>query len=146
MRISRESRRCCITPLNSGVWPASSTTAITLSVRATCFRAAAPSDEFGTSSGTQYGSEDGQNSPAIAVPRPACYNPYSGFGAQTGAWNALLNNGQARQIGMDIFGHYHIPDTAFTLFGMFQWFLPNDKVRSGPARFPALYCWSELSV
>jgi hypothetical protein len=68
-------------------------------------------------------------------PSSPCYNPVSGYGAQTGAWNALLNNGQSRQVGWDVFGHFHIPDTRITAFGMFQWLLPNDKVTTDPLDF-----------
>lgn len=103
---------------------------------ANLFSGSGPSDEFGTASGTQYGPKTAKTFYGNSCSSSAlCYNPYSGFGAQTGAWNALLNNGQSRQIGMDIFGHYHIPDTAFTLFGMFQWFQPNDKVNPDPLDF-----------
>jgi hypothetical protein len=32
-------------------------------------------------------------------------------------------------------GHYHIPRTPFTLFGLFQWFQPNTKVNLNPLDF-----------
>jgi hypothetical protein len=64
-----------------------------------------------------------------------CYPLTNTFGPQTAAWTAILGNGQARQVGMDFFGHYHIPDTKLTAFGMFQWFMPNDKFRSNPLDF-----------
>jgi hypothetical protein len=90
------------------------------------FSGSGPGDEFGfpTGKAVTSGTISG-NSCSASTP---CYNSNSGFGAQTGAWNALLNNGQAREIGYDMFGHYHIPGTRLTPFGMFQWFLPNDKV------------------
>jgi len=53
----------------------------------------------------------------------------------TAAYNAILNNGQSRQIGLDFFGHYHIPETPVTAFGMFQWLLPNDKFQNNPLDF-----------
>ena len=56
-----------------------------------------------------------------------CYSLYNSFGPTTNATEAILNNGQARQIGFDMFGHYHIPNTPLTAFGMYQWFMPNDK-------------------
>jgi hypothetical protein len=34
-----------------------------------------------------------------------------------------------------MFGHYHIPGTSLTAFGMFQWLLPNDKVQTNPLDF-----------
>jgi hypothetical protein len=96
------------------------------------FSGSGPADAFGTATGKA------QTTPAFGntcSPTAPCYNPNSGFGAQTGAYNALLNNGQARQIGWDFFGHYHIPDTRLTAFGMFQWFQPNDKVNLDPLDF-----------
>ena len=47
----------------------------------------------------------------------------------------LLNNGRAVEQGYDIFGHLHIPQTPFTLFGMFEWFQPNTKVDVNPFDF-----------
>ncbi len=48
---------------------------------------------------------------------------------------ALLNNGRAVEQGYDFFGHLHIPKTPFTLFGMFQWFMPNTHVDVNPFDF-----------
>ncbi|HTT75828.1 MAG TPA: hypothetical protein VMF50_07595 [Candidatus Binataceae bacterium] len=56
-----------------------------------------------------------------------CYSLYNSFGPSTNATEAILNNGQARQVGFDMFGHFHIPNTPLTAFGMYQWLLPNDK-------------------
>lgn len=97
------------------------------------FSGSGPADAFGTPTGTavKSGTIAGNTCSATAP----CYNPVSGFGSQTGAWQAILNNGQARQIGYDFFGHYHIPGTNLTAFGMFQWFLPNDKVTTNPLDF-----------
>ncbi len=97
------------------------------------FSGSGPGDAFGFVTGTpvKTGSISGNTCTSTAP----CYNVASGFGTQTGAWNALLNNGQAREVGWDAFGHYHIPGTALTPFGMFQWFLPNDKVRTNPLDF-----------
>ena len=89
------------------------------------FSGSGPADEFGTATGKAQTTSAFGNTCTAAAP---CYNPNSGFGAQTGAYNAILNNGQARQIGFDMFGHYHIPGTSLTPFGMYQWFMPNDKV------------------
>ena len=98
------------------------------------FSGSGPADAFGTPTGTavKSGPTFFGNTCTSATP---CYNPASGFGAQTGAYQAILNSGQARQIGSDFFGHYHIPDTKLTAFGMFQWFLPNDKVTTDPLDF-----------
>jgi len=97
------------------------------------FSGSGPADEFGTVTGKAF--TGGVHNGNSCSPSAPCYNPVSGFGAQTAAWNALLNNGQSRQIGWDFFGHYHIPNTNLTAFGMFQWFLPNDKVQLDPLDF-----------
>ncbi len=97
------------------------------------FSGSGPGDEFGFVTGTP--AKSGTISGNTCSSTTPCYNVASGFGAQTGAWNALLNNGQARELGYDFFGHYHIPGTNLTAFGMFQWFLPNDKVRTDPLDF-----------
>lgn len=100
---------------------------------ANLFSGSGPGDEFGFVTGTPV--KTGSISGNTCTATTPCYNVASGFGAQTGAWNALLNNGQARELGWDFFGHYHIPDTKLTAFGMFQWFLPNDKVATDPLDF-----------
>ncbi len=98
------------------------------------FSGSAPGDEYGfvtgtpVKSGTYLGNTCGGTT-------ANCYSVSSGFGTQTAAWNSLLNNGQARQVGMAVFGHFHIPNTALTPFGMFQWFQPNDKVPTDPLDF-----------
>lgn len=72
-------------------------------------------------------------------------NLYSGAGPLTtapstfGPWNAMVtgiqNNGQSVQQGVDFFGHVDIPETAFSLFGMYDWFLPNTKADKNPLDF-----------
>jgi hypothetical protein len=57
---------------------------------------------------------------------------YSGFAKMT---TAFLENGQAVERGLDFMGHYHIPTTPFTLFGLFEWFQPNTKVNNDPLDF-----------
>ena len=47
----------------------------------------------------------------------------------------MFNNGRAVEQGYDVFGHLHIPNTPFTLFGMFEWFQPNTKVNLNPFDF-----------
>ena len=70
----------------------------------------------------------------VRPPRPAIGFPNT-WGPQTAAYTAILNNGRARELGWDVFGHYHIPGTKLTAFGMFQWFLPNDNVNTDPLDF-----------
>jgi len=92
-----------------------------------------PGDAFGFPTGKA--ATSGKLAGNSCSPALPCYNPLRGFGAQTGAWQALLNNGQARQLGLDFFAHFHIPDTSLTAFGMFMWFMPNDKVTTDPLDF-----------
>jgi hypothetical protein len=106
------------------------------------FSGSGPGDAFGFPTGKQFsgtvtkGSFANQWYPTgTNCGTSACYNPYSGFGAQTGAWQAILNSGAARQIGFDVFGHYHIPGTPLTPFGMFSWFMPNTYVATNPLDF-----------
>jgi hypothetical protein len=56
----------------------------------------------------------------------------SGYGPMANLANALLNNGRTRQEGFDFFGHVHIPQTPFTIFGIFQEFQPNTEVNLNP--------------
>ena len=49
--------------------------------------------------------------------------------------DGILNSGESRQEGWDVFGHYHIPNTPFTTFGMFQYFYPNTKISKDPLDF-----------
>jgi hypothetical protein len=58
-----------------------------------------------------------------------------GFADTTTLAQALLNNGRSNQQGLDFFGHYHIPTTPLTVFGLFQWVLPNTKVGTNPFDF-----------
>jgi len=106
------------------------------------FSGSGPGDAFGFPTGKQF-----TNNPVIAGSfanqwyktgtncSAGCYNPYSGFGAQTGAYQAILNSGAARQIGFDFFGHYHIPGTRLTPFGMFSWIMPNTYLSTNPLDF-----------
>ncbi len=57
---------------------------------------------------------------------------FKGFSSMT---QAFLENGQADERGFDFFGHYHIPQTPFTLFGLFEWFQPNVNVNEDPLDF-----------
>jgi hypothetical protein len=57
------------------------------------------------------------------------------YAAFTAMSNAILNNGQARQLGFSFFGHYHIPRTPLTLFGLFSLWQPNTNVNVNPLDF-----------
>ena len=46
--------------------------------------------------------------------------------------SALLNNGRTTQQAFNLFGHYHIPDTKFTLFGWINQFNTNTDVNNNP--------------
>ena len=109
------------------------------------FSGSGPADAFGTPTGTSITSTKGPtkgfgNKCAAAVPGTSnpCYNIFGTFGPQTALYQADLNNGRERNIGFDILGHYHIPGTKLTAFGMFQWFLPNDTLRENPLDFQRL--------
>jgi hypothetical protein len=59
----------------------------------------------------------------------------SSFKEFNGMVSILQNNGRAVQQGFDLFGHADIPQTPFTLFGMFEEFLPNTRVDKNPMDF-----------
>lgn len=92
-----------------------------------------PADAFGTATGTPFtsGTHFG-NTCSTATP---CYGVFNTYGPQVAAYSAFLNNGRAREIGLDFLGHYHIPGTRLTPFGLFQWFMPNDNVAKNPLDF-----------
>jgi hypothetical protein len=92
-----------------------------------------PADAFGTATGTPFtsGTHFG-NTCSSATP---CYPLFNTYGPQVAAYSAFLNNGRAREIGLDFLGHYHIPGTKLTAFGLFQWFMPNDNVAKDPLDF-----------
>ena len=64
-----------------------------------------------------------------------CYPLFDTYGPQVATYQAFLNNGRSRQLGVDFLGRYHIPGTKLTAFGMFQWFMPNDNVPENPLDF-----------
>jgi hypothetical protein len=111
---------------------------------ANLFSGDGPSDAFGIASGSgitanNTGSQVLTGAPlkgsfACSATTP-CYNAYGSYGPQTAVWRAILQNGRERNIGVDFFGHLNIPYTKFTLFGMFQWFMPNDNVTEDPLDF-----------
>lgn len=95
------------------------------------FSGSGPADAFGTPTGTAITKSTGfaGNSSCGKLPTAnPCYPLYNTFGPQTAVYQAILNNGRAREWGLDIFGHYHIPGTKLSVFGMYQWFMPNDQI------------------
>src|SRR5207244_2282954 len=48
---------------------------------------------------------------------------------------AIQNNGGSDQIGWAFMGHVQIPNTAFTVLGLFQQWLPNSKASVNPNDF-----------
>ncbi len=53
-------------------------------------------------------------------------------------WNNMVGdilNSQAVQMGADLMGHYDIPYTPFTTFGLLQWFQPNTRIQKDPLDF-----------
>jgi hypothetical protein len=89
-----------------------------------------PGDAFGYPTGTPFksGTQFG-NKCSSATP---CYPVFGTYGPQVATYSAFLNNGRAREIGFDFLGHFHIPQTKLTAFGLFQWFMPNDNVQENP--------------
>jgi hypothetical protein len=105
-----------------------------------------PADAFGfptgkaITSGTFAGNTCGNGTTTIVKGKliQPCYPLLNTYGPQSSAQTAILNNGQADQQGFDFFGHFHIPETPLTLFGMFQWLLPNTNFSNDPLDF---YHW-----
>ncbi len=61
--------------------------------------------------------------------------PPTGFGPWDKMVKGIQDNGQSNQEGWDFFGHYDIPHTPFTAFGMYEHFLPNTNARKNPLDF-----------
>ena len=108
------------------------------------FSASAPSDAFGIPSGPaiNVGTKGNQfltgapltGKVACSATAP-CYNSFASYGPQTAVYRAILQNGRARNIGLDFFGHFNIPNTRLSVFGLFQWFMPNDNISENPLDF-----------
>jgi hypothetical protein len=94
-----------------------------------------PLDAFGTATGTGQSTANTKYAGTSCSPSRPCYTYPNSYGPQTAAYQAMLNNGRAREVGWDFFGHYHIPNTKLSLFGLFQMFLPNDNVNKNPLDF-----------
>jgi hypothetical protein len=105
-----------------------------------------PADAFGfptgkaITSGTFAGNTCGNGTTTIVKSKivQPCYPLLNTYGPQADAQTAILNNGQAQQLGADFFGHVHIPETPITFFGLFQWLLPNTQFADNPLDF---YHW-----
>jgi hypothetical protein len=94
-----------------------------------------PADAFGYTTGTALSSSAEAPYTPKCSSSTKCYSEFDSYGPSTFAQEAILNNGQAREVGFDMFGHYHIPQTPLTAFGMYQWFMPNDKFANDPLDF-----------
>jgi hypothetical protein len=102
------------------------------------YKGSGPLDAFGMATGTAAtgtGGTPGHYAGNTCTTAAPCYTYPNSYGPQTALYQAYLNNGRAREIGMDILGHYHIPGTKLTAFGLFQWFMPNDNVNENPLDF-----------
>ena len=103
------------------------------------FSGSGPADAFGTPTGPAITGATGRDLAVTGNPNctttSTCYNAFDSYGPQTAVYQALLQNGRERNIGVDFFGHYQIPGTKLSLFGMFQWFMPNDNVTENPVDF-----------
>ena len=60
---------------------------------------------------------------------------HTGFGPWDKMVKQIQNNGQAIQMGADLMGHWDIPHTPFTLFGLLEWFQPNTRIDKNPLDF-----------
>jgi hypothetical protein len=72
--------------------------------------------------------------PADAIGISTASLPGGGFAA----WNKMVGgilNSQAIQEGADLLGHFDIPYTPFTAFGLLQWIQPNTRVTKDPLDF-----------
>jgi len=73
-------------------------------------------------------------SDAIGITSPKGLYGDPGFSPWYKMTGTILNS-QAVQMGWDFLGHYDIPHTPFTAFGLFQQFLPNTRVAHDPLDF-----------
>lgn len=62
------------------------------------------------------------------------FNKMTGF-ILTNGGNSESSAGQAVQMGWDFLGHVDIPRTPFTIFGLWQQFLPNTRIKKDPLDF-----------
>jgi hypothetical protein len=108
------------------------------------FSGSGPSDAFGTASGPAISGNNPHSQVLTGAPLTGklscstttpCYDAFGSYGPQTAVYRAILQNGRERNIGVDFFGHFNIPNTKLSVFGMFQWFMPNDKITKDPLDF-----------
>jgi hypothetical protein len=90
------------------------------------FSGSGPGDAFGFPTCTTVPSGGSCTGPTVVNP---------GYADFTTLAQALLNNGRTTQQGFAFFGHYHIPTTPLTVFGMFNWWQPNTQVDVNPFDF-----------
>jgi hypothetical protein len=57
------------------------------------------------------------------------------FAAFDSMVKAIQDNQSTTQQGFDVLGHVDIPSTPFSVFGLYEWFLPNTKVGKNPLDF-----------
>jgi hypothetical protein len=69
--------------------------------------------------------------PSDAVGSPS---PAPGFAGFNHMVTDILNS-QSVQMGADLMGHWDIPHTPFTAFGLLQWFQPNTRISKDPLDF-----------
>lgn len=63
---------------------------------------------------------------------PQSANPYFNFSQMS---TAFLNNGRNPNDGYALMGHYHIPHTPFTAFGLWSLWHPNTDIQNNPLDF-----------
>jgi hypothetical protein len=89
-------------------------------------------EQWGLAGEWDYGHNAFTSGNLFSSSAPSTTGPWANFGTLA---SALLNNGRSVQQGFDVFGHVHIPNTPFTLFGLFEWFQPNTNVDVNPLDF-----------
>jgi len=67
-----------------------------------------------------------------SAPNTAAGSTYIPFNTMA---TGFLNNGRTVQNAFDLMGHYHIPHTPFTAFGLWMLAQPNTKVQTDPLDF-----------
>jgi hypothetical protein len=67
-----------------------------------------------------------------SAPSTATGSPFINFNTMA---TGFLNNSSTEQQGFDLMGHYHIPRTPFTVFGLWSLLHPNTNVTSNPLDF-----------
>jgi hypothetical protein len=101
------------------------------------FSGSGPSDAFGIPSGPAITGNTIADQRVTGAPPTGkfscttttpCFNSFASFGPQTAVYRAILQNGRERNLGWDVFGHFNIPNTKLSVFGMWQWFMPNDNI------------------